>query len=216
MDESIRSLIISFLNALEIDSDSDSWYVNRRSASLMEKEKFKEIGPIDINDGASKICIVFKNFPFVIKWNPNCGNEAMQEVFIYEDAVKCGLEFFFPKTEFFYEHDGISFVMQEKVDYSARAVYSEKHCITAIKRITKTPTNKIYQKVQKEFWKAGHGYHRDLDEMWAKMAISLYGKKAMKALCKFVVKHEINDLHANNIGYKNLRPVLLDFCGYHR
>lgn len=215
MDESTRSLIISFLNALEIDSDSESWDVIRRRASLMERGKFREIGPIDVNDGASKICIIFKNFPFVIKWNPSNSNEAMQEVFIYEDAVKCGLEFFFPKTEFFYEHNGVSFVIQEKVDYSAREVYNKKDCMTTIKRITKTPTDRIYKKVQKEFKKAGRGYHRNLDELWAKMAISLYGKKAVKSLCKFIVKNEINDLHTSNIGYKNLRPVILDFCGFH-
>lgn len=216
MDENIRNLIISFLNALGIDRDSNPWEVVRNSKNLREKGEFDEIGAINVDDGASKICIVFKNFPFVIKWSPDGGDEAMQEVSIYEDAVNCNIGFFFPKTELFYEHNGVSFVMQEKVDYSASEMYREKHCMTAVKRITKTPTDKIYQKVRGEFLRAGCRYSRDLDEFWAKMAISLYGKKTVKSLCKFVVKHKINDLHSNNIGYKNLRPVILDFCGYHR
>lgn len=61
----------------------------------------------------------------------------------------------------------------------------------------------------------GGRYNRYLEDIWAKMVINLYGKKVAKALCEFVQENGINDLHNENIGYKNNRPVILDFSGYY-
>lgn len=216
MIDKTREAIIAYLIALDIAPDMEEWDVRDRVNIIRNESVAKPIGRIEVADGASKICLIFKDFPFVIKWNTYDYGEAMEEVSIYKDAVAKGLAFFFPKTEFFYEHNGVSFVIQEKIDYSVVDTRSKQEYVKAIRRITKTPTNKIYNKMQAEFNKAGTGMHRKLDENWAKMVISLYGKKATKSLCQFVVNHGINDLHASNIGYKNFRPIILDFSGYHR
>ena len=57
---------------------------------------------------------------------------------------------------------------------------------------------------------------RELNPLWASMAIVLYGKRKCKALCKFIIENSINDLHYSNIGYLKDKPIILDFSGYHR
>lgn len=216
MNETMRQVVIAYLTALNLSSNMDCYDVERQVDKVHVMDVADSVGPVKVSDGASKICLVFKTLPFVIKWNPYGYGEAMQEVSIYQDAVKRGLEYFFPKTEFFFEYNGISFVAQEKIDFAADEVSSSREYSKFIQRVTKTPTHKIYEKMQREFNKAGSSYRRTLDESWAKMVISLYGKNAAKALCKFIIDHQINDLHSSNIGYKNHRPIILDFSGYHR
>lgn len=216
MNEVLRLAIIAFLDALNITPNTDSYVVSSLIRQLRDNPVSTPIGYVQVDEGASKICLIFKDFPFVIKWNTYNYGEAVQEVAIYKDAVAHGLAYFFPKTELFYEHNGVSFVLQEKIDCSAGDARCRKDYTKVIKRVTKTPTTRIYEKMEREFKRAGHGYKRDLDESWAKMVISLYGKKAAKALCAFVIAHKINDLHSSNIGYKNFRPIILDFSGYHR
>ncbi len=215
MTETLAMLIIAFLDALDISSSMDSYAVMDR----ISENRNEEIGTVKVHDGCSKICLVFKNYPFVIKWSYGGGpsiDEALDEVDIYNDAVAANIAFFFPKTELFYTKNGISFVVQEKIDCSVEDSIYNKKLQKVICRITKTPTDKIYEKIQKEFDKVPGGYHRNLNSNWAKMAISLYGKKACKTLCQFVINHGINDLHENNLGYKNNKPIIIDFSGYHR
>ncbi len=213
MTETIRAMIIAYLDSLNITPETEEWQI----PDLIRKAGQSEVGNVSIHDGASKICLVFKDHPFVIKWNYGYDfEEALDEVKIYKAAVAANLAFFFPKTELFYEKNGVSFVLQEKIDCSVEDSGCNRELCKAIKRITKTPKDKIYRKIQTEFNRVDGGYHRHLNEEWAKMAIALYGKKACKSLCKFIIAHKINDLHTSNLGYKNNKPIILDFSGYHR
>lgn len=212
MNEDLRVALVAYLDALQITPETDSnelWCsINRLKGSDLAAP----VGDIKIAEGASKICLVFKNFPFVIKWSEGDKgrDESMREVSIYGDAVAAGIEFLFPKTEFFCKLDKVSFVLQEKVDCSAWDARHDNKCTKVIHRVTKTPTDYIYNKMR------GHIPDRTLNEDWAKMVISLYGKRVAKRWCEFITNHRINDLHQENIGYKNFRPVVLDFSGYHR
>lgn len=213
MTEEIRNLLIAYLRTLDITSSMDAYEVRDKIGETEDTP----VGKITVYDGSSKICFVLKKYPFVIKWTEGATfDEAKKEVQIYQDAQKAHLDFFFPKTEFLCEINGIYFVVQEKIDCNAHEARNNEALQKAIRRITKTPTVHIYQKIQTAFNKAGRQYRRELNQDWAKMAISLYGKKACKDLCEFVIKHHINDLHSFNIGYKNSRPIILDFSGYHR
>lgn len=216
MNDKLRAALIAYLVALNIFPTTDEWITQSLVDDLRNKAVAEPIGKVDVADGASKVCLIFKNFPFVIKWNTGDYDEAMKEVSIYQDAVAQGLGFLFPKTEFFYEHNGVSFVLQEKIDCSAYDAMDRADYAKTINRITRTPTSKIYAKMQREFNKASQQYQRTLNEPWAKMVISLYGKKVAKSLCQFVVANNINDLHSSNVGYKNFRPIILDFSGYYR
>lgn len=202
--------IIEVLKHLEISNSDDSYDVSeklrRYDRNLAEQ--------ISVSNGASKICFVFKNKPFVIKWSTYGYHEAMDEVEIYNRAITQDLAKFFPKTDFLIRVNGVDFVVQEKIDKAVSDC--SRQDVQKFQRIAKTATDKIVFKIEREFGRAGNGYRRSLDHNWAKMAIVLYGKHACKALCQFVVDNSINDLHGHNIGYKNGRPIILDFSGYHR
>lgn len=58
------------------------------------------------------------------------------------------------------------------------------------------------------------GYNRELDYTWAAMALVIYGKTVCKKLCNFIQENKINDLRDANIGYKNNKPIILDFSGF--
>ena len=166
-----------------------------------------------ISDGASKICLVFEDFDFVIKWSTEGESEAMQEVEYYEDAKAQNLDKFFPITEHFFSHNGIDFVAQEKVTVQAGEVYGEY--MEHLSHIGRTVPPRMINKVQKDLNKVS-GYTRYINQIWIACLLSIYGKKATKALCKFVQEHDINDLHGSNVGFKGNRPIILDFSGYHR
>ena len=166
-----------------------------------------------ISDGASKICFVFEDFDFVIKWS-TCGeNEAMQEVNFYEEAKTRNLDKFFPMTEYFFSHRGIDFVAQEKITIQAEDVYGEN--MEYLANIGRTVPNYMIEKVQKDLNKVSC-YTRRINKIWIACLLSIHGKRATKALCKFVQEHDINDLHGANVGFKGNRPIILDFSGYHR
>lgn len=168
-------------------------------------------------DGASKLCIVPKHSNFVIKWSISCSfeegyDEAYDEVFIYQRAVKAGLEMFFPKTEVFCTYNGVIFVIQEKTDFSTYDIPMSKENRYSHKTRTVSPA--IVEKMDNCFYQMRRG--RELNPLWASMAIVLYGKRKCKALCRFIIENDINDLHGSNIGYLKDKPIILDFSGYHR
>lgn len=204
--------VISLLESLEFGEWTDSY-----DMLCMLREKF---GRDETNklfayaDGASKNCLIFRQENFVLKWV--CGsryNEAMEEVTMYQKAVSANLAQFFPRTEFLIKLNGIDFVMQEKIDCSVYNLPMDMR--QKYERISRTASRRKCGKMEKEFQRV-QGYKRDLDYLWASMALVLYGKKACKALSKFIHENNINDLHDSNVGYKNNRPIILDFSGYHR
>lgn len=198
------------------DSDLNDELEDYEVLDIIEEHTSEEVNAVA---GCSKMCIIFKNFPYVIKYSHNIygdkiegAGEAEKEIEIYTAAKMAGVERFFPKTEIFCTINGILFVAQEKIDYPTTKVPNKKR--TKYLRISKTTKYKIFNKMQNEIYKVPGS--RSLDRLWAGVALSLYGKKLCKKLCDFIVTYQINDLHGNNIGYKDDKPILLDFSGYSR
>lgn len=203
--------LIAFIKKVNFDQRAHT----AKNAYRQVEEVYPEIMQnIHFCSGVSKVCVVFVEQDVVIKWSI-FGDEAKREVEMYEEAKAVNLAKFFPKTEILCEHNGIVFVRQEKIDFSCYEM--NPRTARKFERISKTATSKIVNKMDEQFQKADHGagYRRNLDVMWAKMAIVLYGKKACKALSYFVKENGINDLHKSNLGYKNGRPIILDFSGFY-
>lgn len=208
-----RAEVMELLDKLELSSRMSDYDV---------REKVEELGYrrlVRVRDGATKICLVFKdNTDFIVKWSYNCDDEdseSVKECRIYACAVEAGLGFLFPKTEIMGggKWGDVTVVIQDKVDYSASdCSYDKKQ---HYQNIARTVTNRIFQKMEDGFH-IGSCYDRDLDRTWGKLVISLYGKRVTKKLCEFIKEYGINDLHGSNIGYKNDRPIILDFSGYYR
>lgn len=117
------------------------------------------------------------------------------------------------KQKYWGKWGDVTVIIQDKVDYSVSGCSWDKK--QHYQHIANTVTNRIFSKMEHGF-RINCGYDRDLDTTWGKLVISLYGKRVTKKLCEFIQEYKINDLHSSNIGYKNDRPIILDFSGYYR
>lgn len=174
--------------------------------------------PIKWAHGASKEVLIFQTRGYVLKWSDRC-RDCEREAAIYTEAVKQGLEQFFPETvkvaDWTDPRNGqtISIVAQQIVDCNTR--HTSRQLDNRLSKITNTVPNVRHRQMDKAFKKADlNGYCRDLSITWAKVVVSLYGKRKAIALCNFVNQFHINDLHRSNLGYIGVKPVLIDFSGY--
>ena len=200
-----REEIIKLIESFNINEDTDAWNINHII-------RLKNIEEVSCRNGVSKCCLIFDKLDFVIKWSPYSGKEAFAEVSTYEKAKEKNLAFLFPKTNVFTTINGINFIAQEKIDFSCSD--TPRYLKEKYEKQSRTVKNRIYHKMEIGF-QLGTDCDRDLNRLWASMVISLYGKKVAKALCDFIRENKINDLHGNNLGYKNNRPIILDFSGYY-
>lgn len=205
------------LLASNIDSDvDDNWRVK---TILRGATPDFDLHNYSIHSGASKLCLCNNSGLYVCKWvTDDRYNEAVQEAKVYKKAVDAGLADFFPKTEIAFEMNGITFVFQEKIQYSVSSLPWSLHDKYAKQCKTSLDCEKrIWKKMEREFKRAGDkDYGRDLDQLWACMALAIFGKKLCRQLCAFIVENAINDLHTSNIGYNHNKPIILDFSGYDR
>ena len=173
------------------------------------------------SNGATKECLVFPDLGYVLKWSMET-RDAEREVAVYQKAVEANLADFFPATELAAyivlptDGEAIAFTAQQIISTNAHNImWSEGGVKTRLLRIAETVPDRRISQIERQFRKADqNGYGRDLDGLWAKVAVSLYGKRKVIALCEFVKKYHINDLHSSNIGYIGISPVILDFSGY--
>ena len=176
---------------------------------------------ISTSNGATKECLVFPDLGYVLKWSTET-RDAEREIAVYQKAVEANLADFFPATELAAyivlptTGEAIAFTAQQIISTNAHNImWSEGGIKTRLLRIAETVPDRRINQIERQFRKADqNGYGRDLDGLWAKVAVSLHGKRKVIALCEFVKKYHINDLHSSNIGYIGISPVILDFSGY--
>lgn len=174
------------------------------------------------SNGASKECLVFPELGYVLKWSMET-RDAEREVAVYQKAVDANLADFFPATMLAGYivpprkcNSPVAFTAQQIITNSAHKImWNEGGVKARLLRIAKTVPDCRISQIERQFRKADvNGYGRELDGLWAKVAVSIYGKRKVIALCEFVKKYHINDLHGSNIGYIGISPVILDFSGY--
>ena len=173
------------------------------------------------SNGATKECLVFPDLGYVLKWSMET-RDAEREVAVYQKAVEANLADFFPATELAAyivlptTGEAIAFTAQQIISTNAHKImWSEGGLKTRLLRIAKTVPDCRTNQIERQFRKADqNGCGRNLDGLWAKVAVSLYGKRKVIALCEFVKKYHINDLRSSDIGYIGISPVILDFSGY--
>ena len=198
--------------------------ISRNMDSYDIETKLEELGldrEVSCSHGVTKMCLIFKDTDFVLKWTKSVcwfsnaeKDEAYEEYEIYLKAKEKGLEKMFPYTELLGRVNNIPIILQEKIDFSCDDCPYPK--TVRYKEITKTAKQKVYFKMCDGFWVQGCCYNRELNELWAKMTLILYGKNFVKKLCEFIQENRINDLHGSNLGYKNNKPIILDFSGFYR
>ena len=197
--------VIKLLKRLDIHCS----YSDYKVRSLVMDNNLDE--ELVVSEGVSKICLVFKNENFVVKWSRYSG-EAEKEIQLYQLAKEANIEMFFPATRQLVTLNNIVFVIQEKVDVYCCDTTPRLERLYATK--AKTVSDRIISKMSNDMMKAHNHYSRKPNELWVRLSISIYGKHRCKRFCEFLKAHKINDLHSGNLGYKNNKPVVLDFCGF--
>lgn len=197
--------------------------VRVRSADRLSRAIHREYPNVKIvtSNGASKECLVFPDLGYVLKWSTET-RDAEREVAVYQKAIDANLADFFPTTMLAgyivspRDGEAIAFTTQQIITNSAHKImWNEGGVKTRLLRIAKTVPDCRIKQIERQFRKADlNGYGHELDGLWAKVAVSIYGKRKVIALCEFVKKYHINDLHGSNIGYIGISPVILDFSGY--
>lgn len=206
-----RKKALEFFSLLDICPKDEVWDVQEKIDNF---GRYKN--QILLACGADKICLVFEKEDFVIKFMQgeyaDEDNEVLKEIKLYEKAVERKLDMFFPKTVYCGKINGVHVAIQDKVDFSVVRCSDEKS--HKYFNMGKTVSGRVFDKALDGFYLKGCRCNIPVNDIWLKMAISLYGKKVIKELCQFVQDYKINDLHGKNIGYKDDRPVFLDFSGH--
>jgi hypothetical protein len=179
---------------------------NARNGSSMEDLFFSELYKFGfhMSSGMTKACFTHEDLDdWVIKvgFTGSLSKDyARVEYENYKAAVNCGLEWYFPFTEFLCEIDGMEFFIQE----------SAECCEDAI-------TSNWYDLISALYEESG----RDLEEIdiWDEVyeledadKIDLMFNEM--ALNSFLREHRIGDLHEGNFGFIGDRTVIIDFSGY--
>ena len=227
MDKDLQEILDALQECDFYCLNSENYYDN---VICYFKHKYKKSFSYDA--GASKLALIFKNFDYVIKipfsgsMGYNSSNDSSNSEFdeyydscedfcnagrydngwnycqaeadVYENAKDFGIEDCFAKTEKIAEINSYPIYKQEYVkvyDYGASSCH------------TPQDKEKVISLCKEQcFWAC--------DENWLADVLAYFGEKIFNKLIEFIQYMEINDLHNGNIGYINLKPVLMDYSGW--
>ena len=165
------------------------------------------------DEGVSKFVLIPKDGDFVFKIGYDHDDEGDEidngcevENVYYQYATYDSLDMYFAATAFYDfittpEGHKIPVYVQEKV---------EPLCDRGSTCDGLTREEKITMKSKVSSYYGGDR----LDECWIKDFIDCYGEEELECLMQFLDENSINDLHRGNIGYKNGKPIIFDYCGY--
>lgn len=182
-----------------------------------------EKGTIQYDSGATKLVLWIPNFDEYVVKIPFTGLyesiwieedeeyvEDYQEYFgaydgwdycyvetsLYADAVREGVDQFFLKTSLLGHIKGHPIYIQPR----AVEFYAIPHKISLEE---KQESNKICRECRVS-----------LKPEWVLDAVKCYGLPQVKKLFAFIHEYNIEDLHGNNLGYYNDKPVIIDYAGF--
>ena len=163
--------------------------------------------------GVVKYCYSFNNEDFVIKFPQDLSKEpdCMKEVEFYQKAITARVDKVVPHTVFLGKNcHGVPFFKQQKIDFSiGDAPYSK---LIKYELMTHRINDNLIRRIRESITVDDRG----IESTWLKMVWLLYGEKFTRALERWLNENHINDLHVHNIGYLKDKPIIMDFCGYHR
>lgn len=152
--------------------------------------------------GFTKTVIVLDDY--VVKFNSHKEKKYCElESELYNKSKKYRVEKVFLKTEKFLSMGDFDLFIQDKYDEVFNDVqYSEKFRLLLMK-----------QKVNTNFVDNETLYDSKLSREFIAILSIYYGKKFVRSLMKFIKDEGIDDLHAQNLSFKNKFPCIHDYCG---
>lgn len=198
MSQENLSKLINSLSSLSEDFDTDDAIKVSRDLSC------------NVYWGATRWCFVFPDDDFVYKiprFYSVSYDYCAREVHNYNLAKEYRVERILLKIEHVITlENGISIYKQQKFDfddYDASRLFIDK-----IANKCESTTGEIPKKSR------FHCYDSDINYLWYSRMIQLYGKKFARSFERFSKAAKVNDLHTANIGWKNDKPIILDYGGF--
>ena len=174
---------------------------------------FARIYNLNFHSGETRFCLFYPKWDKVIKIprfdNVHTDYSALESE-NYQKAKELGLEVILLESVLYKTLDnGCNIYIQEKFSYSHCNLPSSTSA-SEHRKIQQAVNTAIYRRVKNSM-----PSDRQYDDVWLCRAYQIYGKQFFKKLVQFLLDNRINDLHGNNVGWKNGLPIILDYAGYH-
>lgn len=183
-----------------------------------EKITPSRVGNLFINDttrvenGYTKVVIISKMEDFVIKiprGDSVTYTYCERECHVYEKAIKWGIEFLFAKTT----RMGVIDKKEHRYFYKQEKIEQFGYRLNREIDLLKNPVIERYvEKAMKETDMERYG---NCAKRWYAYVLKAYGYDTLIKLLLFLKIAKVNDLRSDNVGFRNGKPVLIDYSGFH-
>lgn len=168
---------------------------------------------VAIASGETRYAVIFKRDNFVLKIPryDYCKEDYCQaEIRAYESAKKFRVERILLPIELYHTTTiGIAIYKQPKYSFST-SDGEYNRCYNTYLNNRNTPYHKpIIHKVTNECYDGCR-----ISRHWMARVLQLYGKKFCRSFEAWTMENNINDLHNNNTGWLDNKPIILDYAGY--
>lgn len=161
--------------------------------------------------GETRWCFWFDDCDMVIKIPRFDGGRdfdyCQRELHNYEKARIYRVERILLPIEYIGEYGAVRVYLQPRFTYSHDDMSDGKHN-TLRKKLNNIPNR------SKVLARSLNNLYSWVDREWYARVLQLYGKKFLASFEKFSRDARLNDLHDGNIGWRNGRPIILDYAGY--
>lgn len=162
---------------------------------------------VKVANGHTKIVLIAEKGDYVIKfWRRDtvrydyCTREAK----IYQKAVKWGLqELFAPTIKVGYIEKGVPYYQQPRIETFG----------FTLKGNTEVAYHPTVKKKLRHIISEMEYYSCDSD--WFAYVLKSYGEVTLIKLIRFLKENKINDLRNENVGFKDGKPIIVDYSGFH-
>lgn len=161
--------------------------------------------------GETRWCFWFDDCDMVIKIprfdHGRDFDYCQRELHNYEKARIYRVERILLPIEYIGEYGAVRVYLQPRFTYSHDDMSAGKHN-TLRKKLNNIPNR------SKALTSSLNNLYSWVDREWYARVLQLYGKKFLASFEKFSIEAKLNDLHDGNIGWRNGRPIILDYAGY--
>lgn len=163
--------------------------------------------------GASRWCITSNDWDFVLKfprYDDTHYNYCAKELENYKSAQAYGIsDILLPLEHIYTTSTGMEIYKQAKYSTTmTELTYEQERKL--VKRVGALTSCPILDKCL-----AGCFDQRRISRLWLARVIQLYGKRFVSAFEAWTRECKVNDLHNSNIGFKDGKPIILDYAGYY-
>lgn len=161
--------------------------------------------------GETRWCFWFDDCDMVIKIprfdHGRDFDYCQRELHNYEKARIYRVERILLPIEYIGEYGAVRVYLQPRFTYSHDDMNPGKHN-TLRKKLNNIPNR------SKVLARSLNNLYSWVDREWYARVLQLYGKKFLYSFEKFSRDARLNDLHDGNIGWRNGRPIILDYAGF--